>query len=353
MNPAERSPITTAKPFLDALAGRIVDPPPVWLMRQAGRYLPEYRATRAAAGSFLDLCYDPARAAEVTLQPIRRFGFDAAIIFSDILVVPHALGQKVWFEEGAGPRLDPIRDAAGLRALDGGAVPGRLEPVYEAIRRTRGALPERVAMIGFAGAPWTIATYMIEGGGSRDFIAAKGWAYRDPASFDRLIALLVGAIADHLVAQITAGAEAVQIFDTWAGALPEDALARWSLAPIAAIAARVKAAHPAVPVIAFPRGVGPSYRDFAAIAAIDGLSLDTSIAPAWAAAELGAARTLQGNLDPVRLVAGGSGLDEAVERIRTAFAGRPFVFNLGHGILPSTPPEHVAHLVERVRGPRA
>lgn len=349
---AERISITTAKPFLDALAGRLVDPPPVWLMRQAGRYLPEYRATRAEAGSFLDLCYDPARAAEVTLQPIRRFGFDAAIIFSDILVVPHALGQKVWFEDGAGPRLEPLRDAAGLAALAPGSVTHRLAPVYEAIARTRAALPDGVAMIGFAGAPWTIATYMTEGGGSRDFVAAKGWAYRDPVSFDRLIGRLVEAIADHLVAQIAAGAEAVQIFDTWAGALPSDGIARWSAAPIAAIAARVKAAHPAAPVIAFPRGVGPAYRDYAAIPAIDGLSLDTAIAPAWARAELGATRALQGNLDPVRLVAGGPGLDQAIDAIRQGFAGRPFVFNLGHGILPSTPPEHVARLVERIRGPR-
>ncbi|MGE3932833.1 MAG: uroporphyrinogen decarboxylase [Rhodospirillaceae bacterium] len=340
-----------AKPLLEVLRGNAVEPPPVWLMRQAGRYLPEYRAARAKAGSFLDLCYDPALAAEVTLQPVDRFGLDGAIIFSDILVVPHALGQDVRFEEGRGPVLEPIA-AADLAWLDAAGAAGRLEPVYAALRRVKPRLPEHTALIGFAGAPWTVATYMIEGGSSRDFLNAKGWAYRDPGSFAALIEILVEAIAAHLVAQAAAGAEAVQIFDTWAGALPAEMQDRWSVAPIRAIAERVKAAVPSLPVIVFPRGVGVAYARYAAIDAVDAVGFDTAVPAAWMR-EAAAGKAAQGNLDPAVLVAGGAALDGAAASLLQSMRGAPHVFNLGHGVVPPTPPENVARLVSLVRGTAA
>lgn len=347
MNP-EKS--LAEKPLIAALLGRRVDPPPVWLMRQAGRYLPEYRALRAEAGGFLDLCYDPEKAAEVTLQPLRRFGFDGAILFSDILVVPHALGQAVAFEAGEGPKLEPVRDAAGLRRLDPAKLHAHLAPMYETVSRVAAELPDGAALIGFAGAPWTVATYMVEGGSSRDYANAKGWALGDPDGFQVLVDLLVDATAEYLVRQIDAGAEAVQIFDTWAGVLPKYAFDRFSAAPIREIARRVKAAHPGVPVIVFPRGAALYLADFARAPEIDAVGLDYATDPVWAAREIQPHAAVQGNLDPVLLLAGGPELARSARAIIDALSGGPHVFNLGHGILPQTPVAHVEALLAAVRG---
>jgi uroporphyrinogen decarboxylase len=333
-----------------ALRGETVTPPPVWLMRQAGRYLPEYRELRAQAGGFLDLCYTPDLAVEVTLQPIRRFDLDAAILFSDILVIPDALGQPVRFVEGEGPRLDPLESPADLMKLSLYTLDNHLAPVLEAIRRLRAELPAEKALIGFAGAPWTLAGYMLEGkGGGGEFIAARAWAYAHPGAFQDLMDLLVDAITRFLGLQIEAGVDAVQLFDSWAGALPELQLRSWSLTPLAVIARRLKAKYPDVPVIVFPRKAGPTLTAYADVAEFDAISLDTSVPLAWARANIQRAKTVQGNLDPAVLIAGGRPLDEAVDRILAAFGDGPFVFNLGHGILPQTPPGHVERLVSRLR----
>ena len=337
------------KTLLRALKGETAIPPPIWLMRQAGRYLPEYRAIRAKARNFLDLCFTPELAVEVTLQPIRRYGFDAAILFSDILVVPHALGQRVWFEEGAGPRLEPLRRIQELARLTVGGLHETLAPVYETLRRLRAELPEQTALIGFAGGPWTVASYMIEGGTSKDFAVAKTWAYRAPDEFALIIDLLVESTSEYLIAQVEAGAEVLQLFDSWAGVWPEAALRRWCLEPVAEIVRRVKVAHPDVPVILFPRGAGPLYEAFAGEAGAEGLGLDTTVPLVWARERLQGAVTLQGNLDPLLLVAGGAALDQAVARILDTLGAGPFIFNLGHGITPETPPEHVERLVSLVR----
>ncbi len=336
------------KPILDALSGRVPSRVPVWLMRQAGRYLPEYREVRARAGSFLDLCYTPARAAEVSLQPVRRFALDAAIIFSDILVVPDALGRPVDFRAGEGPVLEPIECAAQIPAFDRGAFLERLQPVYEVVRRVGADVPSGVAVLGFAGAPWTVATYMVEGGSSRDFGRIKTWAYREPEDFTRLIDILCEATSAHLIAQIDAGAEAVQIFDSWAGVLSEDDLTRWCIMPIARIVEQVRRVHPHAAIIGFPRGIGASYARFVRETGVDAVSLDTGVPRAWAVQHLQSAGALQGNLDPMALVAGGPIMRAAAERILEAFGHRPFVFNLGHGIVPQTPPEHVAALCDFV-----
>jgi uroporphyrinogen decarboxylase len=339
----------SAKPLLRVLTGNSLDPPPIWLMRQAGRYLPEYRALRRSAGSFLEFCFTPELAVEATLQPIRRYGFDAAILFSDILVVPYALGQKVWFEEGRGPKLEALGDAADLDRLRGEELRGQLRPVYAALEELRRCLPAETALIGFAGGPWTVATYMLEGGSSREFTAAKLWMAERPDDFARLMDLLVTATIDHLLAQVAAGAEVLQIFDSWAGALPADAMRRWSLAPLGEIVRRLKAAHPEVPVILFPRAAGEVYRDFARESGADALSLDPSVPLQWAREELQTRVAVQGNLDPKTLVAGGTGLDDEARRILDALGQGPFIFNLGHRILPETPPDHVARLVRTVR----
>ena len=341
------------KPFLRALNGETQSVPPIWLMRQAGRYLPEYREVRASANGFLDLCYSPDKACEVTLQPIRRYGFDAAILFSDILVIPHALQQKVWFVEGEGPKLEPLKDARDLSILKPDAVLGHLQPVFETVAKLNATLPIECALIGFAGAPWTIATYMIEGGSSRDFAKTKLWAYRDPDGFQRLIDIVVDATASYLIAQIDAGAQALQLFDSWAGALDEHGFRRWSIAPAKRIVEIVKSRHPDVPIIGFPRGAGPAYIDYAAETGVDAVSLDQGIPVAWAAQALDTSVTLQGNMDPMALLAGGDQLDRAVDHIVDGFASRPHVFNLGHGIIKETPPEHVTRLVERVRRARS
>jgi len=340
---------TAEKLLIRALRGETLARPPIWLMRQAGRYLPEYRATRAKAGSFLDLCYNPELATEVTLQPIRRFGFDAAILFSDILVIPHALGQQVRFEEGRGPVLDAIADDAALSRLAMDQLHHRLKPVYEAVAGIRANLPAETALIGFAGAPWTVASYMIEGGSSKDYARIKAWAYGRPDSFQRLINLVVEATAQYLNAQIEAGAEVLQLFDSWAGALDHAGLLRWCYQPMKAIVDRVRMTHPEVPVIVFPRGAGAGYLDFARQPFMHGLGLDPGVPLDWAFTQLQGRLALQGNLDPQWLVAGGTGMREAATRILDTLGHGPFVFNLGHGIVPETPPDHVAELVSLVQ----
>jgi uroporphyrinogen decarboxylase len=337
------------KPLLRALGGQTCGPPPIWLMRQAGRYLPEYRETRARGRDFLDVCLTPDLAVEITLQPIRRYGLDGAIMFSDILIVPHALGQKVWFVEGSGPKLEPLRRVEDLERLSPGAMAEALAPVYETLRRLHSELPPEVTLIGFAGAPWTVASYMVEGGTSKDFALAKTWAYRAPEEFARLIELLVEVTADYLRAQVKAGAEALQIFDSWAGVWPEPELRRWCLKPVKEIVRRVKAAHPDIPIIVFPRGVGVMYDAFAREVGADALSLDTTVPLAWAREHLPEKIALQGNLDPLLLVAGGEAQKRATRTILEALADRPFVFNLGHGITPQASTDHVADLIEQVR----
>ena len=333
------------------LAGELTNPPPLWLMRQAGRYLPEYREVRAKAGSFLDLCYTPRLAAEVTLQPIRRFGFDAAILFSDILVVPHALGQRLWFAEGEGPRLEPIIGEADFGRLSETLDPAKLGAVLETVERVRAVLPSETALIGFCGAPWTVATYMVAGRGTPDQAPARALAASDPAFFQRLIDRLVAVSTGYLVAQLEAGADAVQIFDSWAGALTQDEALyrRWCLDPIRRIADGVKAAVPQARIIGFPKGSGRFYPLFAAEAGVDAVGLDQHL-PLDEARAVQAVRPVQGNLDPNVLLAGGAALDHAVDMILAALSEGPHIFNLGHGILPQTPIAHVERLVGRVRG---
>lgn len=338
------------KRFLQALARRPVDRPPFWFMRQAGRYLPEYRAVRETAGGFLDLCYTPDFAVEVTLQPIRRYHMDAAILFADILVIPDALGQPVAYQAGEGPVLEPIRSAAAVARLQTGRVVDHLAPVFETLRRLRTDLPDDVALIGFAGAPWTVATYMVEGGGSPDHAVTKRWALGNEPGFETLIDMLVDATVDYLSAQIDAGAEAVQLFDTWAGALPASGFRRWCVEPTRRIVAALKDAHPGVPVIGFPRGVGANYLAYVKETGVDGISIDSSVSPAWAAATLQPLCAVQGNLDPQYLVTGGDAMLAEARSILEALSDGPYVFNLGHGIVPQTPPEHVAVLSDLLHG---
>jgi len=337
------------KPLLRALGGQVSGPPPIWLMRQAGRYLPEYRETRARGSDFLNVCLTPDLAVEITLQPIRRYGLDGAIMFSDILIVPYGLGQKVWFVEGAGPKLEPLNRAEDINRLTPGAMDEALAPVYETLRRLRRELPPQVTLIGFAGAPWTVASYMVEGGTSKDFARAKTWAYRAPEEFARLIDLLVQVTADYLCAQVEAGAEVLQIFDSWAGVWPESELRRWCLEPNKEIVKRVKNRHPDIPIIVFPRGVGVMYKTFADEVGADALSLDTTVPLTWAREHLQGKVTLQGNLDPLLLVAGGRAQKNATQAILDSLADRPFIFNLGHGITPQASTDHVSVLIEQVR----
>ena len=344
------APLSATPRFLQPFAGKPVSPPPIWLMRQAGRYLPEYRAVRGTAGSFLDLCYNPALATEVTLQPIRRYGFDAAILFSDILVVPHALGQDVSFVEGEGPKLDPIREAAHLARLYPGRTGDKFGRVFETVARIRQDLPKEVALVGFCGAPWTVATYMVEGQGSKDQQAARLWAYRDPEGFRHLIDLLVEVSVEYLSGQVDAGAQALQIFDTWAGSLAETEFERWVIEPTRTMVQRLKARYPSIPILGFPRGAGSRLALFPVQTGVDALSLDVSVPIGKLRASLGPKVVTQGNLDPLALVAGGKALEEATRRILRETRGTPHIFNLGHGIVPQTPPEHVARLVELVRG---
>ena len=337
-----------SRKILDVLNGETVSPPPLWLMRQAGRYLPEYRRTRQQAGSFLDLCYNPELATEVTLQPIRRYGFDAAILFSDILVIPDALKRNVRFEEGHGPRMDPI-DADGIRALTPEGVMAHLSPVIETVGRIRAALPEKTALLGFCGAPWTVATYMIAGHGTPDQAPARLFAYRERAVFLRLLDLLADLSADYLVAQIDAGADAVQIFDSWAGVLGETEFADFAVRPVRRIVDSVRARRPSARIIAFAKGAGLQLRTYRQGTDANAIGLDWSV-PLSVAAELQKDGPVQGNLDPMRVVAGGTALDEGVDAILQALANGPLIFNLGHGITPQADPDTVTQLVERVRG---
>ena len=326
-----------------------LSPPPIWFMRQAGRYLPEYRALRAKAGSFLDLCYTPELAAEVTLQPIRRFAFDAAILFSDILVVPDALGQSVRFVEGEGPRLEPICNRAHLSRLDSNAVGEKFARVFEAAERVRRELPDGTALIGFCGAPWTVATYMAGGKGSPDQAAARSWAYRDPEAFQQLVDLLTTVSVAFLSGQVTAGADVLQIFDSWAGNLPDHEFHRWVIAPTRTMVTQLRKMHPTIPIIGFPRGAGAQSPTYVEETGVDGLGCDTTMPLPYMAEVLSDKVVLQGNLDPLLLVAGGRPLAQRVTQILEAMAGKPFIFNLGHGIVPETPPDHVAQVVQLVR----
>ena len=347
----DRSPATRSR-FLSVLDGTIQDPPPLWMMRQAGRYLPEYRAVRAEAGDFLTLCYTPRLAAEVTLQPIRRYGFDAAIIFSDILVIPHALGTGLRFEVGEGPRLTPVADRAALSALSDTLDPAKVGPVYEAIAEVRAQLSPETALIGFCGAPWTVATYMVAGQGTDDQAPARLLALREPELFQELIDRLVEASITHLSGQVEAGADAVQIFDTWAGVLDPVSFERWCAEPLRRIVAGLRERHPYVRIIAFPKGATLEALEQIADVGIDGIGLDWSADRRAARQRLSDDVALQGNLDPLRLIAGGAALEEEVERIRADFDGVRHIFNLGHGIRPETPLEHVEKFVELVRRAR-
>jgi uroporphyrinogen decarboxylase len=319
-------------------------------MRQAGRYLPEYRAVRAQAGSFLDLCFAPELAKEVTLQPIRRFGFDAAILFSDILVVPHALGQRVRFEAGEGPRLEPIVDAAALAGLRDHLDHAVLAPVYETVRLVRDELPGNVALLGFCGAPWTVATYMVAGRGSDDQAPARLFAYRDPEGFARLIDILVEASVDYLVRQFEAGVDAVQVFDTWAGILPVEQFDRWCTAPMRQIVSQVRSRVPGALIIGFPRAAATRLGRYVDQVPVDAVGLDWMVDLGFARDNIQVRLPVQGNLDPLVLLSGGAALDRSVDAILEAFGAGPFIFNLGHGILPETPIGHVERMIKRVRG---
>ena len=337
------------KPFIEVLAGQRQSVPPLWMMRQAGRYLPEYRALREKAGSFLDLCFTPEYAAEVTLQPIRRFNFDAAIIFSDILVIPHALGRSVRFEAGEGPRLDPLDTPDKVSTLAAKADFGKLEPVYEALRRVRAELDPKIALIGFCGAPWTVATYMVAGQGTPDQAPARMMAYRHPEAFAKIIDILVENSIQYLVSQLKAGADALQIFDTWAGVLPPREFQRWSVEPARRIVEGVRKQVPDAKIIGFPRGAAgqlPAYVDATGVSAV---SIDWTAEPAMIRERVQSKVAVQGNLDPLALIAGGAALDRAVDEVLASYGKGRLIFNLGHGIQPETPIAHVERMVKRVR----
>ena len=339
----------TTIPLLRVLSGKREPIPPIWLMRQAGRYLPEYRAIRKKAKSFLELCFDAKVAAELTLQPIRRFGFDAAIVFCDILVVPHALGQSVRFAEGEGPRLDPLAEPSALTRLRPAIDHTMLAPVYEAIARVRQDLPPGVALLGFCGGAWTVATYMIAGVGTADQVPARSFAYRHPEAFATLIDLLVDASADYLIRQFEAGVDAVQIFDTWAGVLPAGEFRKWCIEPTARIIAAVRKKIPGARIVGFPRGAGTELGRYLEAVAVDALGLDWTVELTFARDQVQSRRPVQGNLDPLALLCGGAALDRSTDAIIDALARGPFIFNLGHGILPETPIAHVERLIARVR----
>lgn len=341
------------KPILTVLSGQPVWPPPVWMMRQAGRHLPEYKATRAEAGSFLSLVTNPELAAEVTLQPVRRYGMDGAILFSDILMVPWAMGQKLWMEDGEGPRLTPITDAAGLAALRPAELREAAAPIFETVARVRAALDEagsRTTLIGFAGSPFTVACYMVEGRGGSDFASVRRLAYGDPQLFARLIRVLTDATIDYLLAQVEAGAEVLMLFDSWSGLLSPSQFRRWVIDPTAAIRRALAQNAPHIPVIGFPRLAGPMLADYAARTGMQGIGMDTSMDPRWAAANVPPEMALQGNLDPLVLMTGGIALETEARSLLSAMRGRPFIFNLGHGIEKETPIEHVMALMRLVRG---
>jgi len=334
-------------PLLETLRGANVQPRPTWLMRQAGRYLPEYRALRQAKGGFLELVYDSDAAAEITLQPIRRFGFDGAILFSDILIVPYAMGQKLEFLAGEGPRLSPRLAESALASLV--ADPSRLAPIYETVAKVKAQLGPETTLLGFAGSPWTIATYMVAGEGSRDQHVTREYAYRDPAVFQAIVDAIVAVTVEYLSGQIAAGAEAVQLFDSWAGSLSPAQFERWVIAPNATIAAEIHRRYPGVPVIGFPKGSGEKLAAYARETGVDAVGIDETLDPLWVANNLPENLPVQGNLDPLLLIAGGEELERQAIRVLEAFAGRPHVFNLGHGIGQTTPIANVEHLLSVVR----
>lgn len=337
----------TRPAFLRTLAGDAITPPPVWLMRQAGRYLPEYRALRAEKGSFLNLVYDSEAAAEITLQPIRRFGFDAAILFSDILIVPHALGQHLTFTEGEGPRLTPPLADADIAGLT--PTPEHFDPIYGTVSRTRAALDKAKALIGFAGSPFTVATYMVAGEGSREQAPARLMAYADPGRFQGIIDAICRSTLDYLSGQVAAGADAIMLFDSWSGSLAPSEFERWVIAPTAGLVADLRARHPDTPIIGFPKGAHEKLPAYARETMVTAVGLDEAICPAWAHANLPENLPVQGNLDPIALKAGGPALDAAVKHLKTVFAGRPHIFNLGHGIDRFTPIDHVHRLLSELR----
>lgn len=342
----------TDKALLNVLAGKTAEIPPIWLMRQAGRYLPEYREIRAKAGSFVDLCLNPEMAAEVTLQPIRRFGMDGAILFSDILIVPYGLGQPLRFVEGKGPVLEPVTDRAALKGLDTNGLSERVGNVYETVSRVRAALPAETTLIGFSGSPWTVITYMVEGGSSKDYAATKRWAYSDPEGFQELIDIVVEGTITYLLGQAKAGAEVLKLFDSWAGVLSSRLFRMAVLEPTKKIVSAVKAQYPDLPIIGFPRAAGAHYLDYIEETGVDAVAVDTAMPLRWAVENIQTRMPIQGNLDPIALLAGGAGLEAEVESILSTAASKPFIFNLGHGILPTTPIEHVEQLVRQVRAGR-
>jgi uroporphyrinogen decarboxylase len=341
------------KPVLDVLSGARQTVPPVWMMRQAGHYLPEYKEVRAKAGGFLNLCFTPELAAEVTLQPVRRFGFDAAILLSDILVVPHALGREVRFETGEGPRLDPLNRVEDINALPRHADAKVFAPVYETLRLVKRELDPRVTLLGFCGAPWTVATYMIAGQGTSDQAPARLFAYREPKAFAVLVDVLVDACIDYLSAQLEAGADAVQLFDTWAGILPPHEFTRWSIEPAKRIVAGVRARIPNAKIIGFPRGAAALLPDYVEATGVDAVSIDWTAEPKLIRARVQNQVAVQGNLDPLALIAGGDALDRAVDHVLESYGEGRLIFNLGHGIQPETPIAHVEQMLRRVRKSRA
>ena len=340
--------MSETRPLLSVLSGERRDPTPIWMMRQAGRYLPEYREIRATAPDFISFCLSPDKAAEVTLQPIRRFGFDGAIVFADILLIPMALGRKVWFVKGEGPKLEPL-DLGDIGSMSVGDVEDQLGPVGETLTRVRAELPDETTLIGFAGAPWTVATYMIEGGGSKDRLQARAAAWRDPDAFGILMDHLVESTARYLVMQAKSGANVLKIFDSWAEGLPESLFERVVIAPTRAIIEKVRAAGVIVPIIGFPKGAGVFYARYAAETGIDAIALDHGVDPKWAHQALPKGMPVQGQLDPSVLLAGGASLDSEIARIISAWADRPHIFNLGHGISPDVPIAHVEQLISQVR----
>ncbi len=350
MEEARKTDVVETKLLLRVLAKQRASVPPVWMMRQAGRYLPEYRAVRAKAGGFLDLCFNPELAAEVTLQPVRRFGFDAAILFSDILVIPLALGRKLWFVEGEGPRLEPLIDAKALLSVRREANAKLLTSIYETIRRAKDELGRETTLIGFCGAPWTVATYMVAGQGTPDQAPAKKLATNAPGAFQYLIDCLVDASVDYLGNQLDAGADVVQIFDTWAGSLPPDDFERWCVQPTKQLISKLRAKRPDAKVIGFPRGAGKNIPRYVDETSVDAVSLESGIDRGFAREKIQSRVPVQGNLDPLILRAGGSALDREIDAVLAAFSDGPFVFNLGHGILPDTPIAHVEQMLKRVRG---
>jgi uroporphyrinogen decarboxylase len=339
------------KTILRALKGEILPTPPIWMMRQAGRYLPEYRATRAQAGDFLKLCYNSELAAEVTLQPIRRYGFDAAILFADILLLPQALGADLWFTTGEGPRLSTITDMAGVTALKPvDDIHDTLNPIYETLRILKRELPSETTLIGFAGAPWTVATYMIAGKGSPDQAAAHALKNQDRATFQALIDRITEGTIEYLSAQVTAGAEVIKLFDSWAGSLKGQDFTDFATKPAAQIIAALKSRHPGLPIIAFPREAGQGYIGFAAATGADCVAIDNSVTPEWAATHVQSTGCVQGNMAPDHMVTGGEALDTATRRVVQAFKHGPHIFNLGHGITPDANPDHVQRMIDVVRG---